>query len=75
MEPYTYENQIYRLINLEQKAIANKRLCFWRELLSHTVEGRRVEIITMTSSIGIDPHNTKRMAQIYQAPFSYNRPY
>ena len=81
MEPYNYTHQIYKLINLEHKVQKNDRILFWKELLSYTVEGRRVEMITMTSKSGVHP-NTKRMPKIpgtaesgwYQRPYVLERP-
>ena len=63
MEPYDYSLAVYRMNSLQEKACRNERILFTKELLCYSVEGRRIEMLTITSTSGVD-HNTQRMSMI-----------
>ena len=42
-------------MNFEQKAFRNPNILFWKELLCFSTQGRRVDMITMTSPAGKIP--------------------
>ena len=54
MQPYNFSDMMYKLITIEEKAHRNHKLLFWRELLCYSAEGRRIDMITITSAIGVD---------------------
>ena len=54
---------VYRMNSLQEKARRNQRLLLSKELLCFTVEGRRVEMLTMTSTTNVD-NNSGRLAML-----------
>lgn len=48
-EPFSYTDCQTYLNEMERKLVNNSQVYFCRELLTHTLEGRRVDLLTITS--------------------------
>ena len=69
---------LIKIIQFETRALQNEDLLFNRELLCLSAEGRRVEMITLTSAVGIDAETLQRMEYIdgiFPERFFEKRPY